>query len=312
MCTLSAIRIQVLVFGWFKGLMMIYVFGAGCYLASSTIMRHAFGEIFLHYGLSLIFIAILSCITIYPMQYAVNRHNRFVLILVFLFESVVFIELLNLGHTIFLYTYPQFKKELQGDCLKNTPTVYSADECDAFYKADRTAGMRLMWDYFFSQKDSKSIYQIITTIQDLGACCGFFQPFNCQANTESYPSAYSATYISSSLLRQRVICSSYPLYYPQQDNCADVYDPSTNPPTIGGCYYDLGVSFCLQDAITPNSAGCASAAEDYVSKLLAPHGPIIMALSLFSALFIILSCCMYFKRKETDVFPAFTTQPEVR
>jgi hypothetical protein len=282
----------------------MYIFSIGCYFASSNTLQQAFGVQFISYGLSLIFISLLAFGLLYPFKYGIDRHNRFVLAVVFVFESIVFGELINFGLTIQSYTYPTFNKDLQLDCSRNTPLKYSTEECTAYFNHDRTAGFRLVWAYYFSTSTNVLNYQVLSTIQG-GLCCGFYPPFKCTENKAKFPSNRVTTGITSSYLKQRTTCSQYENYYPEQYDCADVKDYSTNPPIIGGCEYDLGVSFCLDSEIYSSTSGCSSYTEDYVVNLIAPHAPVLLGLCSLSLIYMLLCCCMWWKRKEVDVFPEF-------
>lgn len=135
--------------------------------------------------------ALLSGGLIYPLKFAVDRHNRFILAFTFLFDSIVFLNLILIGKPdIFLiaipigidiyeinlfaatqinsFTVPIFNKVLQADCLRNTPQTYSSSECSAFYNSDRTAGMRLAWEYYFTNKADKTKNQVLAQLQGSG------------------------------------------------------------------------------------------------------------------------------------------------
>jgi hypothetical protein len=283
---------------------MIYIFAIGCYFSSSLDLQHGYGTIFLSYGLSLIFLALLSLGMIFPLKYGVDRHNRFLLAVVFIFESIVFAELINLALSIQSYTVPIFSKTLQADCLQNTPTVFSAEECSLFYNSDRSAGFRLVWAYYFSTKSDRASYQFLSTIQQAG-CCGFFSPFKCSPITTNYPKSLATTGISGKFISQRVLCGPYANYYPEQDNCVSYYDFGASPPIVGGCYYDMSVAFCMTQTVEPTSIGCASDIEDYIASLVTPHVPMMLMTSVLCMFYMLISCCMWWKRKDTDVFPAF-------
>ncbi len=310
MCTLSSIKLLVMVMSWFKLIITVYVFYVGIYFAGSTDLQQAFGVEFQSYGLSLIFLALLSGIIILPHKFGVDRHNRFIMVVTFVFDTIVFAELISFGLTVQSYTYPKFDKFLQLDCLRNTPKWHTYEECLPFYNSDRTAGFRLMWEGYFSDKSDKTKFQVLSTIQG-GLCCGFFSPFKCQPNTSKFPKNRLTKGVSSAFLKGRVTCGDFPDYYPRQSNCISYEDYSANPPLIGGCYYDLGVSFCLDVAIGESSTGCASAVEDYVVSLIAPHAVMLMASSTLNAIFMLFACCMWWKRKETDIFPEFITEHKV-
>jgi hypothetical protein len=299
-----------MVFSWFKLLKAIYMFGTGIYFTTSTDLQQAFGLQYVSYGLSLIFLALLSGGIIFPHKYAVNRHNRFLLAAAFVFDTIVFGELLNYGVLIGSYIDPEFPKDLQLDCLLNTPQTYTPEECAPYYNSDRTAGMRLLWETYFTDKSNKDSFQVLTTFES-GTCCGFFQPFNCIENQASFPKDRLQTTVDGYLLEQRVTCSKFDFYYPAQDNCIDYKDFSADPPLVGGCNYDLGVGFCLDVDIESGSQGCASVVEDYAVSLITMHSAMMFVCAAISLVFMTYSCCMWWKRKESDVFPEFVTDVKV-
>lgn len=309
MCTIESIKLQVMVFSWFKIIIAIYVFATGIYFTSSTDLQQAFGLEYVSYGLSLIFLALLSGVVVLPHKYATNRHNRFLLAVAFVFDTIVFAEFINFGLIVGSYMPSEFPKELQLDCLRNSPLLYSPEECAPFYNSDRTAGMRLLWQTYYSYKSDKDAFQVLSKLQS--DCCGFFQPYNCISNPDKFPSSRLQEGVDGYLLEGRVICSEFEFYYPVQDNCIAYKDFAADPPIIGGCNYDLGVGFCLDAAIQGNSLGCASAVEDYAVALIAPHSGMLFVSSAFSLLFMTYSCCMWWKRKESDLFPAFVTEVKV-
>lgn len=296
-----------MVFSWFKLVFMLYVFGAGCYLASSLDLQQAFGVEFISYGVSLIFLAMLSLGTIIPFRYAVNRHNRAILAFVFVMETIVFAEYINIGLTIRNYTIPLFPKSLQLDCLRNSPLSHSVEECTPFYASDRTAGFRLFWAHYFSTRSNKKNNQVLVTIQS-GQCCGFFAPFSCLEDKKSFPKNRNPDGVNSALVKQRVTCSIHDDYYPQQRDCVNYIDFAAG--LVGGCFYDLGAGYCLEDPLSPSSLGCASSTEDYCISLILAHALLIMGCSTFNIFYMFLACVMWWKRKESDVFPEFIQKHE--
>lgn len=302
MCVPKGIRLLISIFSWFKLVFMLYIFAIGCFFASSIDLQSAFGVEFIHYGLSFIFLAILSISLILPFKYGVNRHNRFILAFVFVMETIVFGNLIDLGLTVLAYTVPAFPKALQKDCLQYQPSVYTAEQCADFYNSDRTAGFRLFWNSYFSRRSNKYDNQVLANIES-GVCCGFFPPFRCTPNSNSFPKNRNPKYVSSELARARVTCSIHANYYPQQSDCVNYIDFAADPPLIGGCYYDLGTGYCLSASLTPSTMGCASETEDYCSNLIKPHALLIMGLSATNFFYMFIACVMWWKRKETDVFP---------
>jgi len=253
-------------------------------------------------------LALLSGGIILPHKYGVRRHNRFIMAVTFLFDTIVFCELISIGYTVQQYTYPWFSKGLQLDCLRNTPLLHTLEECQPFYDSSRTAGFRLFWEAYYTGKGDKFKFQVLQRIE--GGCCGFFPPFNCIVNEGRFPKNRLTDGIDGQFLKHKVDCGNYPDYYPEQvGTCTNYYDVSVNPPLVGGCKYDLGVGFCLNTQDIDKSAiGCAAATEDYVIALISGHAVMIMMSSTFNAIFMLFACCMWWKRKETDIFPEFVTE----
>lgn len=311
MCQLSSIKLFVQVFIWIKLVVALYIFGIGITIASSTDLNQGFGVEYLDHGVSLVFLALVSGGVIYPQQYAVKKHNRFLLVFSFVMDTIVFANLINIGSMMSESTIPQFSKELQADCLRHIPEIYSQDECSPFYKADRTAGFRLVWAYYFSGKSDKDKNQVLSKIQGQG-CCGFFQPLRCIANDAKFPDDFDTTGIKKRFLKSRVTCGEFSGYYQEQDNCINFVDFAQDPPLVGGCNYDLGVGFCLDVEVLGKNSGCASEVEDYLVSLIASHAVLLMGVSVFNLMFMTVACCQWWKRKEADIFPTFTEENRVR
>ena len=132
-----------------------------------------------------------------------------------------------------------------------------------------------------------------------------------------YDFKFTSIGIDSTLLQSEVQCGYYPGYYPTQDAtnpkssifCKDYYNFAKK--IVGGCSYDLGAGNCLTVDVYPNSIGCASAIETYMISLIQPHALMLLGCSAFNMLFMITSCCMWWKRKSSDVFPEFLTEKKV-
>jgi len=304
MCSITNIRLISLVVLVLKTVVAMYLLGIGIYFASTNSIKQAFGNIFTLYGGGCAMCGSLSALIVYPTLLAIRKHNKFVLIVCFGVDTIVFLILLKLGFTFISITVPEFPKDLQLDCSLYERQIYTLDECMPFFQADRTAGFRLFWEGYFSDKSNTLSFEVLSTIES-NACCGFYPPLECIENDAKFPSAYDQQGINNAFLVRRVTCGYEAGYYPEQDNCLNYYDEAAVPPIVGGCNYDLGVSYCLDYSVDSNSRGCVSFVEDYASDLILPHAYAIISLSVFNAVMMTLACCMWWKRKEHDVFPAF-------
>lgn len=135
-------------------------------------------------------------------------------------------------------------------------------------------------------------------------CCGFFAPLNCMPNNQSFPNAYSTIGVNNLYTNKVVTCGPSSGYYPASSSCTQYSNPNTNPPTVGGCIYDLGLGSCTQD--TTNyiyTTGCASAVGTHLISAILPHVYLILIATIFCLISASMSCCMFLKRKEIDVFP---------
>jgi hypothetical protein len=197
---------------------------------------------------------------------------------------------------------PEFSKDLQLDCLRNTPLEHTQAECEGFYDADRTAGFRLFWMGLFDNFGQIQNRQAMVSIQG-DTCCGFYGPKNCISNNASFPPGYSQIGIDTNNLRRRVTCGFKPTFYPAQADCTDFFDAGTENQIVGGCDFDFGTGFCLDNEVDANSIGCASSVEDYVADIIDARTTVLIVAALLHVLTMMYSGCMYCKRKESDVFP---------
>lgn len=304
MCAIDSIKLSVSIVSVFKIIIALYILIAGSIFVDSIQLHQAYGVYFISAGAGLIFLAILSAALTVPHMYGIKRHNRFVIVVCFVIDTIIMSNLLNLGVTVGSYTIPAFDKDLQLDCLRYTPVKYPPKVCRRFFVSDRTAGFRVMWDYLYSHIHDPLEYQTMNIIQKTG-CCGFFAPMGCSNITTSFPSDRPLTGITNALKARRLTCGAYKGFYPQQENCLDYYDDTVIPPVPGGCRYDLGIGECLRFFPNDDNIGCASAVEDYMAAQISTHSAMIIASAFLNLICMLLSCCMWWKRKADDVFPNF-------
>ncbi len=311
MCRIATIQMITTVLLYIKGFVSMVIFLMGSTFTSDINLHEAFTTEFKGYGGSVMVLGVLSWITVMLQRWATDRHNRFILMLCFFLDSIVLGAQYNMGQTVTSYTYPDFPSDMQLDCLKTFPQLYSQSECKAYFDSDRVAGMRLYWEYYYADRLSRSSFQKITEIEgDL--CCGFFAPLGCVPNANPFPSnrdtsgivqSLSVSGVSYALIDQRTLCGPVTSYYPQTDECLDYSDLNTVPPTVGGCLYDMGLGYCLEKELGPKSMGCASFVEDTVVASISGTGFALTFLTLFNVFAMLLECCMWWKRKDTDVLP---------
>jgi hypothetical protein len=305
---------QVMLYG--KGFIGFLIFVIGISFVSDINLHEAFTMRFKEFGGGLIFLGLLSWFTVVCQRWATDRHNRFMLVWCFCMDSIVLGSQYHLGRVVTSYTLPDYPSEMQLDCLKTVPVMFTAEECLPYFQSDRVAGMRLMWAHYYSDRNTKSSFQKITSIEgDL--CCGFFAPLGCVSDPAPFPLDRDITGIPLSLevsgvsypiVEQRTLCGPVEMYYPRTDECLHYSDLSTVPPTIGGCSFDMGLGYCLLKELTHNSLGCASFVEDTMVASIETTGFMLAFLTLLNILAMLLECCMWWKRKETDVLPSIKTK----
>ena len=67
----------------------------------------------------------------------------------------------------------------------------------------------------------------------------------------------------------------------------------------------MGLGFCIENAVTGSTSGCSALMEAYMVSLISPHALMLLGAAAFNAIAMLISCCMFWKRKEPDVFPEF-------
>jgi hypothetical protein len=304
MCTIHNIRLLNLIFSFVKAIFALYVFGVGVTFAEDTLVQQGFGIKFASMGAGLAMLGLMSGCIIPVHLYSVKRHNRFLLMVAFLTDLLVMSLLLYVGMDIGTYTVSSFDKGLQIDCSRVVPLEYTPEECEPFFRSGRTAGFRMAWEALYNDRNNTISFQTLTTLEGR-ECCGYFAPSSCIPDEQKFPPDRPTDGILSSQLKQRVTCGNKPTYYIVQRDCLDFFDPAAVPPIIGGCNYDMGLGFCLTKDITEDSSGCAAAMEDYMVSLIGPHGVMLMVSTTFNIVSMLVACCMFWKRKEMDVFPEF-------
>lgn len=318
MCQIGALRQIVYILAFVKVIMGVLIMYVGGTFVSSLPIHLAFSIDFISMGGGIIVLGLLSFLLSFPLVYGVQKHNRFILAVSFLFDTIFMGQLISLGFRVGQYTYPQFEKELQLDCLLVRPLAHSDDECRAFFESDRTAGIRLLWSYLHSIAADPVQFQVMSTIQIAETCCGFFPAMQandpttgCREIPGSLPQGHSQSYIPSVYTQMKLKCGEYPGYYMETSTCTSFFDETVIPKIVGGCNYDLGVGPCLEAAVTDETLGCGSSVEDYAVSLISSNGVLLIGSTFANLLAMLLVCCMWWKRKAEDVFPNFLREAKV-
>ena len=278
---LDSLRTGMVIVGGLKAAMFLYVFAAGVYLSTDTVVGNGFGRNFVS-GAILASVIAVAAIAVTVLQYfGVKLHNRFLLFLGYSADTLLVVFLLSNSSLLLGFTSPQFSKDLQLGCLRHTPSL-PPSACSPFFDAARTAGFRLVWETYFSLASGDALqFAAITSLEN--GCCGFFAPMACTVNNASFPSEFGTKDIDRYLLRQRVICGNKPGYYPNTSSCTDYFDATSTPPIVGGCHYDMGLGQCLSETVTASSLGCASRVEDFMIGRVLGHVYAMMASTILCA-----------------------------
>ena len=290
-----------------KILSSLYSLSIGFYFLSSNPLLLGLGVSFAGFGRELLMISLISLVFVIPQIYAMKRHNRFLLIVCLVIDTFVAIRLVAVSSGVERYTTPDFPKALQLDCLLSVPLNHKPGKCAEYYLSEKVAGYRLFWYGFYSNSNDN---QVIFQLENTG-CCGFFAPLKCRNDSRPFPSRYSFKGISSELLTSRVQCGPGFGYYPEESDCVDYSNPNVQPPIVGGCTYDHGLGSCLTNTKYQYVTGCASAVEDYLISAILPHVYLLLVSMSFCVLSGLASCCMFLKRKESDVFPELVVDNNV-
>ena len=187
MCTIRNIRLLNVIFSFLKAVFALYIFGAGVTLSQDVLIHQAFGPEFATMGGGLAVIALMTGFIIPIHMFAVKRHNRYLLLIAFLTDTLVMSLLFHVGVDIGTYTVPTFPLDFKLDCNLNVPVESTIEECTPYYTDARTAGFRLAWTNLYAGRNNTDAFQVLSQLEGR-TCCGFFAPKNCIDNTDKYPS----------------------------------------------------------------------------------------------------------------------------
>lgn len=224
----------------------------------------------------------------------------FLLLLLLIFLQSV-LGAVTVGPTRSIYSH-----DVQVACLTvgryDAMTLAQQTQCDAFFASDLFAGMSLVWFSYFSQSATDgSTRSLVLSIQKSNFCCGNGLPLHCVNDSRAFPSTYPSTAISTDR-GQRRECSLVADYYLPTSNCND----------SNRCQYDLPYGACGSNPVTLTTRGCAAYVFQSLSRQVEIMGILVLVMLVFPIVFLIVSLCLCFKRRDQDVLPQVGFVSKVR
>lgn len=137
MCTLETIRLSMSAILTLKVIIAIFILVVGFIFCTTDVIIKAYGEYFIEAGAGIVMIGFTSLGLCYPMHFAIKRHNRFVLLVIFVLETVLLSQVIMVGLNTYTPTVPIFSTELMSDCSRHSPEIYSVEECNYYLYSDR-------------------------------------------------------------------------------------------------------------------------------------------------------------------------------
>lgn len=149
MCTIETIRLSMSAILTLKVIIAIFILVAGFIFSTTDVIVKAYGEYFIEAGVGVVMIGLTSLGLSYPMHFAIKRHNRFVLLVVFVIETVLLSQVIMVGLNTYTPTIPIFPTDLMADCSRHAPQVYTIEECNLYLYSDRYRVFKIfVWAFF--------------------------------------------------------------------------------------------------------------------------------------------------------------------
>ena len=139
MCTIETIRLSMSAILTLKIIIAIVVVIVGFIFATTDVIIKAYGEYFIEAGGGIIMLGLTSLGLSYPMHFGIKRHNRFVLLVLFVIETVLLSQAISVGLLTFEPTVPLYPSDLMADCSRHIPETYSTEECNEYLYSDRVS-----------------------------------------------------------------------------------------------------------------------------------------------------------------------------
>jgi hypothetical protein len=120
-----------------KVIVAIFIMVAGFIFSTTDVIVKAYGEYFIEAGVGIVMMGLTSLALSYPLHFAIKRHNRFVLLVVFFIETILLSQIIMVGLNTYTPTLPIFSSALMADCSRHVPEIYTTDECNEYLYSDR-------------------------------------------------------------------------------------------------------------------------------------------------------------------------------
>lgn len=120
-----------------KVIFAIVLIVVGFIFSTTDVIVKAYGEYFIEAGAGIVMLGLTSLALSYPMHFAIKRHNRFVLLMLFILESVLLSQVVTVGLNTYEPTVPLFSSGLMADCSRHVPLIYTTEECNDYLYSDR-------------------------------------------------------------------------------------------------------------------------------------------------------------------------------
>jgi hypothetical protein len=284
MCTLENIKLGSAAIFTIRLILGFILMVVGGIFADTDSIVQAYGIYFIEAGSGVVMLGLTTLIFAYPMLFAIRRHNRFVLLSCIIIDLIIFSQEISIGLKTLEPTISIFSPTLMKDCAQHTPLKYTEEECLVYWRSDRTAGFRIVWASLFTTVNDQDSFQVLSTFETTGGCCGFGRPMVCQNDSRSFPADHPIDMMHTRYQKQRVSCGNMPGFYEKQVNCLDYYDENSLPPIVGGCRYDMGAGTCRTDDVTGYTTGCALGVEEYVAGQVQPLSLVLIMMSAITFL----------------------------
>ena len=326
MCTRSNIIGALQALNWAMGALGVILFAFGIILVTKEHWHQAYGDVIGETGGGIIFLSLFMCPLTMIGNYGSKNHNKFMLLVYITICGFSIFMMLLLGGIIITPTVRQWSESYQIGCLKTLhddppwpdrtdPTADPLgiirkkldDDCYKYLSSDMMQGFKIVWASYHERsyrKGDDEYKQLIIDIQRGGKCCGFGRPLGCVEDARDFPSRFPApsSYLYGGETRQK--CGVQPGWYVATPECNFVVDPNVYPPVYGGCPYEFPIGECMANApAKENAHGCAAQVEQIMKAKVGGLATGILWMVTVPVLSMLVSCCLFLKRKEEDVMP---------